>query len=219
MFIQLKSRDAFNKVIESFKKVDAIVLCEGQREVEVLKKVERRLKIIGKKIRVAVTDAEGLNSLRKNVLPVVIALLIQKVIRRTKLLAVLVDAEDFTPEDRVKSLRDSLNALNLEIEEIRYLGDNVWLLKVSSKKVFVAVSGVMEYDWFVKHSIEDHILKLKILEGFTNMEEIKGEDYSKKLVTGEDLRLIDTASIQSIKESMFQVVILLIQMSKLLAAH
>jgi len=41
----------------------------------------------------------------------------------------------------------------------------------------------------------------------------------KKLVTGEDLRLIDVASLQSVEESMFQVVMLLSQMSKLLAAH
>jgi len=209
MILQLRATDAFTELISRFRRAHAIILCEGSTEVEVVKAVNKRLDILDGEVRVAITDCEGINTLRREVLPSIIGLISTKVITKARILGVVLDAEDLSPNERVRSVVNGLRSRNVSLT-YEAINDNVWRITLSNDRtVIVAVSGVMNYDWFIKHAIEDNILLLKELEGLVDSNTIRSVKEASTLVSRNDLQLINNANTDNIKTSFKHVVKLL----------
>lgn len=212
MIIQLKAIDSFVKLISQFEKADILILCEGQHDVEIFKMISKRLTHIKhfEKINVAITDAEGLNLLKRHMLPSTLALIIGKVVRRVKSVVVIVDAEELRPEERVESFVNSLRSREYEVrsEQLEQLCYQVWRLHLSVEErkilMFIVVNGIFdvnEFQRFKKHILEDHIVYLKILENLFSRDKLLGIDDAKEITKENDLKLIENANESNVREA------------------
>jgi len=218
MILQLRATDAFTELISRFRRAHAIILCEST-EVEVVKAVNKRLNILDGEVRVAITDCEGVNTLRREVLPSIIGLISTKVITKARVLGVVLDAEDLSPNERVRGITDGLRSRNVSLT-CDAVNDNVWRITLSNDRtVIVAVSGIMNYHWFTKHTIEDHILLLKELEGLVDSSTIRNVREASTLVSRDDLLLINNANINNVKTSFKHLVKLLEHIRGILTIH
>jgi len=73
MLVQLKASDSFTTILSRVRKAKALILCEGSRDAETVKAIARRIGLTEKLEGVTVTDAEGVNMLRRGLLPVAYA--------------------------------------------------------------------------------------------------------------------------------------------------
>ena len=215
MVIQLKASDSFVAMVSRVKRVKAIILCEGSRDAEVLKALARRLGFVEKLENVAVTDAEGFNALRRDVFPALLALIVGKVVGRPKPIAVVVDADAFKPEERVKSFVDSLESRGYRVPEHKPACNNVWMLRIQRDSeeipLIVAVNGVFE-EPFTKleaHELEDHLAYLKLLENRLSREKILEAKRAEELVTASDTALLDNAGAEHVEEAFKHITCLL----------
>ena len=219
MILQLRATDAFTELISRFRRAHAIILCEGSTEVEVVKAVNKRLNMLDGEVRVAITDCEGINTLRKKILPFIVRVIAFKVLSKARVLGVVLDAEDLSPNERVRGITNGLRSRNVSLT-CDAVNDNVWRITLSNDRtVIVAVSGVMNYEWFTKHTIEDHILLLKELEGLVDSNTIRNVKEASTLVSRNDLQLINNASTDNIKTSFKHVVKLLELIREVLTIH
>ncbi|MCD6368809.1 MAG: hypothetical protein J7L38_03320, partial [Thermoproteales archaeon] len=104
MMLQLKPlEESFFKFIhKGLKRLDAVILCEGKDEAKAFKAVARRLGFETPGC-IGVTDAEGIKNVPKLIGSII---LLMRVARKIKGLAVLVDMEELDPRERVKRLTD-----------------------------------------------------------------------------------------------------------------
>ena len=211
-FIQLRADDSIIHIARRAGKVNAIIVCEGATESEALKLVARRLSIAEKlgRVRIAVTDAEGINALRREVLPAILALVIGRVARRVEAVGVIVDSEDLEPRERLNSLLDGLRGRGYKVESVKELCSSVWeaRLKIEDRLVpqplIVAVNSLHGNPYLqhlTAHSIESHLALLKILEGVLDPGEARTASKPKTLAGREDLQLITRASLRNVEEA------------------
>jgi len=187
--------------------VKALILCEGFSDAEALKALARRLGLEEKLEDVAVTDAEGINALRGEVLPALLALIVGKVVSKPKPVAVVVDADRARPEERVGGLAKSLEARGYRVLESRPACSNTWRLWVQRGgeeiSLLVAVNGVFQEPFAALqvHELEDHVAYLKLLENRLTREEVLRAGRAKELTTIDDLALIERANPSHVEEA------------------
>lgn len=203
--IQLRASDSFLKVVSAMKRVSALVLCEGSRDAEALKAVAGRLGLAEVLGNVAVTDAEGIATLMRNVLPAALRLIVGKVASRP--VAAVVDADDAEPGERVRSLYDSLAAHGYRVSEPRHRCPSVWEARVvrggDELPLLVAVNGVYEgpFDRFGIHELEDHVAYLKLLEGRLTEEDVSRASRSSDLVVKDDYEALGGAAPERVRRA------------------
>jgi len=213
--IQLKASDSFIQLVSEVKKVKGIILCEGLREAETLKILAKRLSLVGELEGFAITDSEGINTLRSALLPALLALIIGKVVSKPKPVVLVVDADRFKPEERVKWLRDSLASRGYRALESRQICSAVWLLKVQRNyeeiPLLIAVNGVFSepFTSIEIHELEDHVVYLKLLEGHLTEEDIRRVKKAAELVADRDYELFNSASREHVEEAFKHYVCLL----------
>ncbi|MCD6514831.1 MAG: hypothetical protein J7L07_07895 [Candidatus Odinarchaeota archaeon] len=215
MIIQLKPSDVsfteflFNKL----KKLDIILLCEGKTDVETVKAIVDKLNI-EINLTIGITDCEGIDK----VIPLTNAIiLLARLSRKMKKLAILVNVETMDFEDRVKSIADSLNAHNLTVSELKRSAENesVFTLKIKPDgnrilPLIVAVSGIKEFN-FEKHCIEDHAVKLMLLERKISSNELSKYSEAKQIISGNEIiNEIKKAHKENIKRAFSHIVHLLV---------
>jgi len=155
---QLKPpEEAFTKVYMEAKKADAIIICEGKTEVEILKAIIRKLNPMLKGY-VLVTDAEGID-MAKELIKIFVS--IRKLVRKIKVIGLIIDAEDLKPETRFKSIIDSIKSINIRVVESRNVCKQVFSFKIDHLIFYISVSGIEGYG--IKMNIENHIEMLKSL--------------------------------------------------------
>ena len=126
VILQLKPhQESFYKVVhDKIRSLDAIVLCEGATDTEAAKKILQKMKETQPKTAVqqviAFTDAGG----KENIPLLADALLaLLKLSRKLRTIAVIMDAEESTAEQRAKSFTDSLLSrkgdLQLQLAELQ----------------------------------------------------------------------------------------------------
>jgi len=212
MLIQLKpSEETFNKLVfDKFKRLDVVLLCEGGTEVKVVKALIRKLGIEVRLV-LGLTDCEGIDLVPQ--LTGVIALL-ARVSRKLKALLVLVNAETMDFIDRVRSIVNSLSK-ELQVDEPQPLAecDHVFQLriKVDSRvlPLVVAVNGIKEFN-FTKHCIEDHAVKLMLLEGKIDDQEVSKYSEAKQVVAEDEIiDIIGEAAEENVRSVFNHIVCLL----------
>jgi len=222
MPVQLKASDSFMAIVSRMRKARALVLCEGSRDAEAIKAIARRLGLAERLEGVIVTDAEGVNRLRKDLLPVALALIIGKVVSRLVPVVLIVDANREKPEDRVRGFIGSLRSRNYEVAEPEPVCVNVWRIAVKRAgdelQLLIAVNGVFEgpFHGLEAHELEDHIAYLKLIEGLIAGEDLlKARKASDLVKLDEDFTLLDKASVDKIERAFSHITCIL----RILSAH
>ena len=213
--LQLKASDSFIQIVKRVKVVRAIVLCEGKRDVEVLKVIAKRLGFLDMLRDVAVTDSEGIDTLRGTVLPSILSLMLGKVIK-VKPLALIVDANKLAAEERLQAVINSLKSRGYEIHSCEKICDNVWSIRttiaierepeafaIEIVPVIIAINGIFQHPFenLEVHELEDHIAYLKFLTSRLGEEEIMRVKRASQLVTDDDLNLIENADEENIRKA------------------
>ena len=163
------------------KKFDCIILCEGDKDAEIIKILNN---ILGLQLgdNVAVTYAGGIRNLYD--LAKYISVL-ARLSRKLKLLGILLDLDDKKPEDRFYSVKNSLSTAGLHLGDVKMLSPQVYnaLLKIDDRSldIKIALMGVMDLP-FKRHMIEDHIIKTAIYNGYISLNELNKFKNAKELL-------------------------------------
>ncbi|MHA1596809.1 MAG: hypothetical protein ACTSWV_04210 [Candidatus Asgardarchaeia archaeon] len=112
--------------------------------------------------------------------------------RKLKALSVLVNAESMNFIDRINSIVSSLRAKKLWTTNPQPITkcDQVFQLHIKTYfkelPLIIAVSGIKEFE-FVKHCIEDHGVKLMLLERSIDSQEVLKHNEAKQIVRKNEL--------------------------------
>jgi len=173
--LQLKPREeSFYKILfEKLKKIDIIVLGEGQSDVEVSKAVFNKLIGASNRFVIGFTDCEGFENVEY--MAKIIARLVG-LLRKLKGMIIVVDADEYTAEARVKGIVDSLKSIGIVIGDVKTHSEQVFETEVRSNnrilKLIIAVNG----DFTIptrKHVLEDHCAKLMKIPIQSNIDSTK----------------------------------------------
>jgi DNA-binding Lrp family transcriptional regulator len=186
--IQLKLlRESFYVVVfGKLAPLSAVVLCEGQSDAEVAKRILKKMEsegvIRGISLKVGFTDAGG----RDNVPTMLDAILsLTRNSRRLKDIVVVIDGDEYSVDDRVKSIVDSLTSRGALIEGLQRddMSNQVYISRVTvdrrSLRLLIAVNGDY-FTPFKRHCLENHYVKLM------GRRVVEGVESSKRLVSVEE---------------------------------
>lgn len=205
---QLKPlEESFFRIIHNrMPKFSALILCEGKSDAEIIKAVARKQDI--ELINVAITDCGGVENIPE--IASAIASL-ARLSRRLELLATVIDLDDKTCSERFQSLVNSLNARDTQVKNVKEVERNIYnaRLEASRELDFKAVFVGVEELPTKKHEIEDHMLKLQMLEGKISKDDVR-VSRAKELVRSEEtLKIIEEASKENVEEAFKPIVRLL----------
>jgi hypothetical protein len=173
--LQLKPREeSFYRILfEKLMKIDITVLGEGQSDVEVSKAVFNKLIGASNRFVIGFTDCEGFRNVEY--MAKVIARLVG-LLRKLKGMIIIVDADEYTTEARVKGIVDSLKSIGIVIEDVKTHSEQVFETEIHSNdrilKLIIAVNG----DFTIstrKHALEDHCIKLMKIPIQSNIDSTK----------------------------------------------
>lgn len=213
--IQLKASDSFIRMVSEVRKMRSIVLCEGSRDVEAFKVIANKLSLVKELEGIAVTDAEGINTLRRELLPTLLALIMGKVVSKPKPVVSVVDADRLKPGERVRGLEVSLDSRGYEVLKVERVCSNVWALRIrrggEEIPLLIAVNGLFDepFTSFETHEFEDHIVYLKLLENRLTEEDIRRARRAAELVIEGDYALLNNVGQEYLEKAFKHYVCLL----------
>jgi DNA-binding Lrp family transcriptional regulator len=182
--IQLKLlRESFYLVFGKLAPLSAVVLCEGHSDAEVAKRILKKMEsegVIGRiLLKVGFADVGG----RDNVPRMLDAILsLTRNSRRLKDIVVVIDGDEYSVDDRVKSIVDSLTSRGALIEGLQRddVSNQVYISRVTvdrrSLRLLIAVNGDFSMP-FKRRCLEDHCVKLM------GREVVEGVESSKHLIS------------------------------------
>jgi DNA-binding Lrp family transcriptional regulator len=180
--IQLKLlRESFYVVFVKLAPLNAVVLCEGHSDAEIAKRILKKMEsegvIGGISLKVGFTDVGG----RDNVPRMLDAILsLTRSSRRLKHIVVVVDGDEYSVDDRVKSIVDSLASRGALIEGLQRdsVSNQVYIFRVTvdrrSLRLLIAVNGDYLMP-FKRRCLEDHCVKLmggRVVEGVKSSKQV-----------------------------------------------
>jgi len=195
MIAQLKPfEDSFYQMVfHKLKKIDVLVLCEGKTETELIKALLNKMHKLETLKVIGITDCQGIN----NIPQLTQALLsLIKLSRKLKTVAILIDAETETPQNRIRMIMDSLKSRGIKISrEPEKCCKQTYktIISVNNKKVIliVSISGIFTTPK-ERHTIEDHIVKLigeqKVRENKSRLLEVT-------------LKVLEKADVKKLKQA------------------
>jgi hypothetical protein len=180
--IQLKLlRESFYVVFVKLAPLNAVVLCEGHSDAEIAKRILKKMEsegvIGGISLKVGFTDVGG----RDNVPTMLDAILsLTRNSRRLKDIVVVVDGDEYSVDDRVRSIVDSLVSRGALVEGLQRdsVCNQVYVSRVTvdrrSLRLLIAVNGDFSMP-FKRHCLEDHCVKLmgrRVVEGVESSKQL-----------------------------------------------
>jgi DNA-binding Lrp family transcriptional regulator len=198
--IQLKLlRESFYLVFGKLAPLSAVVLCEGHSDAEVAKRILKKMEsegVIGRiLLKVGFADVGG----RDNVPRMLDAILsLTRSSRRLKDIVVVIDGDEYSVDDRVKSIVDSLTSRGALIEGLQRddVSNQVYISRVTvdrrSLRLLIAVNG--DYSMpFKRRCLEDHCVKLmgrRVVEGVESSKRLVSVDECLEYIGGVDARRV-----------------------------
>lgn len=197
--IQLKPKEqTFYQMARNLtKKLKIIMLCEGKEDVETFKALITKIKIPCR--NVGITDCEGISTLKE--IAAYIATL-ARIARKLEKIALVVDADEQPVEQRVKSLLKSLQARGLNIKETLPISESLYKIKIDSNNLVLKIAGNLELP-FQRHTMEDYLVKLLLLNGSINNQQL-GKTRDAKTVLAEQERahvIIESSLKENIEQA------------------
>jgi hypothetical protein len=197
--LQLKPREEsfYTILFEKLAKVDAIILCEGRSDVEVVKAVFKKLISTSGGLVIGFTDCEGVENVEY--MAKIIARLV-KLFRKLKSIVLIVDADEYSAEARARSVIDSLRSVGVVAEDLKPHSEQVFVVKTRSNDKTFELVIVISGDFTIptkRHVLEDHCAKLM------NIAIHSSTDSTKQLIKSIDdcLKHIDIAPKDSVINS------------------
>lgn len=180
--IQLKPmRESFFEFCKKALKFNSILICEGKSDSELVKVLSKKIGVDLK--GVGITDCEGVNNLTE-IVGYIISL--SKISKRVKKLIVLIDMDEYSPEDRIESLENALRSKGLDLKFSK-VNRSIYETEIeSSRKLIVLLLGIPELR-IKRKCIEDHSVEVMILTGKLNERDLIGKSSSKEIL--EELRI------------------------------
>nr|MDO8062819.1 hypothetical protein [Candidatus Freyrarchaeum guaymaensis] len=140
--LQLKPKEnSFFKMSRNVTKLDVIFICEGKRDSEVLKGVIYKC-FEGAGRGLAVTDCEGRDAVTE-VARYIVAL--SSVSRTLRAVAIVIDADEYSPVKRVRTIVDSLRSFGIEVG-VTEAGEGAFRFQSENIRVEVFVKVVSDPD-------------------------------------------------------------------------
>ncbi len=164
--IQMKplEEDFIHVIKDKILRVDALILCEGKYENEYIKSIIRKLNL-RLEGTVSVADCAGLSNV-PFMTQVIITM--SSMARKLRVLALLVDAEEKEPNERLSDLVNSLRSRGVALAQAKQICDQVFEAQLSGPSrslwVLISISGLHRLNR-PKHTLEDHVIELLELEG------------------------------------------------------
>ncbi len=179
--VQLKPMENsfYDFVFGKLKRLRGIILCEGVSDVEVVKAIIRKL---GLSVRdIGITDCSGVTNEPK--VAQAIASLVG-IARKLETIALIIDANKSSFSSRIESIVDSLRSRGVNIVSYHTIyNERVYKVVVSGKKfaIIVAINGIVDYG-FSKYELEDHVIKLLLLENVLGANKLSMYTSAKELL-------------------------------------
>jgi len=170
------------------KHLDAVVLCEGPSDAELLKLV------VGEPgMSLGVTDCGGLRPLYE-VGRYVAAL--ARVSRKLRSLGVVVNADEYEPADRARALAQSLREHGLKVGELDPVSEGLFRLQVEQRPLVICVAGLKDVP-VDRHCIEDHVLRALIAAGDLTLNDIRrrAEELRRMASIRQELRRVSAKDV------------------------
>lgn len=208
----------YNFIFQKLKAIDVIIICEGKIDKKVVKKI-MSISGISTNIRVGIIDAGGIDLAYD--IAAIIAFL-ANIARKLKAIGVLIDAERSTVDERVKSLLDSLRSHGVRINTPPQAEGQTYKVTIETVRgrainLVIAVSGDFSLP-FNAHKLEDHGVRLLLMEGSINEEKVKDAEDAKEIISEERLlELLERSHIDNIK-SAFRHIYTMLKMLGILSA-
>lgn len=206
VLIQLKplQESFYTFVFQRLRKLEAVILCEGVTEVEIVKEIVRKLGIeLG--VAMGVTDCEGIDNVPRVVIAIVT---LTKLARKLRKIGVIVDAEDLDLESRARNIVNSLRARGLSADELRQVGrcSQVYVTRVGVDRNRLMLAIAINGDFSLplkKHAIEDHAVKLLLLEGRIDMKVVSMCEDAKQIIRSrrEIIELVRQSSRENVENA------------------
>ncbi|RLI82777.1 hypothetical protein DRP04_03190 [Archaeoglobales archaeon] len=178
--LQLKPKEnAFYKMARNVirRKLDAIFVCEGRRDSEVLKGLISKIRIVESNL--AVTDCEGKDAISE--VTMYIATL-ASVSRTLKAVSIIIDADEYAPADRARSILNSLRSRISDVELIE-IDRDIFEIRSQAFKVRIFAKVVGDFGLpYERHMIDDYVLRLLLLEELIEEEETRRYNSAKEFV-------------------------------------
>ena len=164
-FLQLKpAEQSFIRLARDLtKKLDALVLCEGPSDAEVLKLVVEQ-----PERNVGVTDCGGVREVFEVGRYVAV---LARLSRRLRGLGVVVNADEYGYEERAIALTNSLKAHGLRVSGPVELSEGLYEGLAERRRLLICVMGLHDIP-VDKHCVEDHLIKALVLGGRLSFDEI-----------------------------------------------
>ena len=201
MMYQLSRDESFDAfVFRRLRGLSSIVLCEGVTEEKVFKKLVEKLGI-EVAVPIGVTECGGIPHIY-DVAAVVLSLIIV-ISRKVRRIGVIVDGEEMTPIERVKSILHSLKSRGIAVDVTEEVCNQLYRVGISgprSIELLIAVNGVYSYP-FERHSIHDHGLLLAQRLGAVDSSRVANLRLAEEAVGRDELlKLIDRATPNTLRE-------------------
>ena len=202
MIFQFKPMEEsfYDLAYRRFRKLDCIVLGEGQDDAETFKAYLNR---VGKSVDfdLGVSDCGGIDHLYE--LTKSISAL-ARVTRKIKVIGIIVDAEASPIESRVKSILDSLGS-EFKLDSLKGICCNTYEARIFLDDRFVwlvvSVNGVESLP-FKKRMLEDHGVQIMLFEDRISLDELNEYSSAKELIRGDDiLKLVMESDDKYVKEA------------------
>lgn len=177
--IQLKPQEQFwlQMCKNLTRRFRVMILCEGKRDAEVLKALVGKLEI-PLRGNIGITDCGGIPAIKD--VAIFVATL-ARLSRKLAKIAVIVDADTHTFDQKAGSIIDSLKANKIDIKETRQVAESLHNAKTEKLDILIQIAGIKDLP-FQKHTIDDYIVQLLLLEGKIEDKEIKKAREAKEIV-------------------------------------
>ena len=202
MIYQLKPlEDSFYDLASrKLARLDCIILGEGKGEVKVFKEYLRRINI-EIEFELGLTDCEGIDTLYEIAKTISI---LARIKRKIKVIAMIVDSESFSKEDRVKSVVDSLGK-EFKITNVEKICCNTYLTKMSIDRrnvwLVISINGEDSLP-FKSKMLEDHGVQILLLENKISIEKLSQYNNSKEIISENHLiDLIRNTKIEYVRKA------------------
>jgi len=190
----------YNFIFQKLKAIDIVIICEGTIDKKVVKKI-MSISEINTNVKVGIINAGGID-LAYDIATIIASL--ANIARKLKYIGVLIDAESFTIDERVVSLLNSLRSHGLVIRTPSHVEGQIYKVTIGtahgrSIDLVIAVSGDFDLP-FKTHKLEDHGVRLLLMEGIISKEEVENSRDAKELVSEERLLdLLESSQVDNIK--------------------
>lgn len=151
--------DSFIRLARNMIRLNVLMLCEGSDDIDTLKSLIEKLNMQLPRF-VGVSDCGGISKLEE-LAPVVS--MICRLSRRTRKIVLIIDANTKTAQQRVNSLKQSLESHFVRIENLHQVSDSIYGATFERFDFLIKIVGKMDLP-FKGHEMEDYavqLLKLK----------------------------------------------------------